>query len=445
MPQGVQFFRSVPRWLLVRGLASRWPSVASGALSCIELTELSPPSLPTPEWVRIKTRLSGVCGSDLSAIACKGSPYFSPFVSTPFVLGHEIVGHIVETGSGVPADWKSGMRVIVEPALCCAVRGISPPCRPCSAGHYAHCENILKGSIKGGIQTGYCSSTGGGWSAATVVVHYSQLHAVPESLSDEEAVIAEPFACAIHSALKAPMDEHATILVLGCGSIGLLTIYAYRAAGGKGKVLASARYGHQAERATTLGADEIFRGRGSEELYAWVLERGRSPFPADRNVRPTSEGDGGSARSSGGIYRPEIGKPVLLGGVECVIDCVGSSDSIDDAMRLTRPRGTLVLAGMPGIARGIDWTSLWYKELSLQGSYAYGWERGLQDGGTGGRGDGGMGVKTMALALEYLQKSDGALKALVNRTFPLQDYRAALDSAFHAGKSGAFKTVFEVT
>jgi len=44
-----------------------------------------------------------------------------------------------------------------------------------------------------------------------------------------------------------------------------------------------------------------------------------------------------------------------------------------------------------------------------------------------------------------LQKSDGALKALVNRTFPLQDYRAALDSAFHAGKSGAFKTVFEVT
>ena len=72
MPQGVQFFRSVPRWLLVRGLASRWPSVASGALSCIELTELSPPSLPTPEWVRIKTRLSGVCGSDLSAIACKG-------------------------------------------------------------------------------------------------------------------------------------------------------------------------------------------------------------------------------------------------------------------------------------------------------------------------------------------------------------------------------------
>ncbi|HYG76047.1 MAG TPA: zinc-binding dehydrogenase [Planctomycetota bacterium] len=429
MPHAVQFFRSVPRWLLVRALASRWSSVASGALSCIELADLPPPPLPTNEWVRIKTRLSGVCGSDLSAIACKGSPYFSPFVSTPFVLGHEIVGDIAETGSAVPEKWKTGMRVIVEPALCCEVRGISPPCKPCSIGHYAHCENILKGSIKGGIQTGYCSSTGGGWSAASVVVHHSQLYAVPESLSDEEAVIAEPFACAIHGALKAPLDENATILVLGCGSIGLLTIYAYRAAGGKGRVLASARYAHQAEMATKLGASEIYRGRGGDELYKWVLQRG-------------------SGDASGGIYRPEIGKPVLLGGVDCVIDCVGSSDSIDDSMRLTRPRGTLVLAGMPGIPHGVDWTSVWYKELRVQGAYAYGWETSppapLLKGEGGTANAESRGVKTMQLALDFLKKSNGALKPLVNRKFPLQEYRAALDSAFHAGKSGAFKTVFEV-
>src|ERR1044072_7394316 len=105
MPQAVEFFRSVPRWLLVRALASRWSSVASGALSCIRLADLPPPALPTPEWVRVQTRLSGICGSDLSAIGCKGSPYFSPFVSTPFVLGHEVVGNIVETGANVPAQW----------------------------------------------------------------------------------------------------------------------------------------------------------------------------------------------------------------------------------------------------------------------------------------------------------------------------------------------------
>jgi threonine dehydrogenase-like Zn-dependent dehydrogenase len=416
MPQAIQFFRSVPRWLFVRALSSRWSSAASGALSCITLADLPPPALPAPDWVRIQTRLSGICGSDLSAIGCKGSPYFSPFVSTPFVLGHEIVGTIIESGPAVPVHWKSGARVVIEPALCCEVRGITPPCRPCALGHFAHCENILKGSIKGGIQTGYCSSTGGGWSAATVVVHHSQLHAVPETLTDEEAVIAEPFACAVHAALKVPRDGGATLLILGCGSIGLLTIYAYRSAGGKGRVLASARYSHQAEMAKTLGADEIYRGRGGTEFYRWVLER------SDPSVSPPA------------VYQPELGKAVALGGADAVIDCVGSSTSIDDAMRLARPRGLIVLAGMPGIPHGVDWTSLWYKELNLQGAYAYGYETAAD----------GAKVRTMAMALEFLVRSGGKLKSLVNRTFPLPEYRSALESAFHAGQSGAFKTVFEV-
>ncbi len=415
MPQAIQFFRSVPRWLFVRAMSSRWSAAASGALSCIELVDLPPPPLPASDWVRIQTRLSGVCGSDLSAIGCKGSPYFSPFVSTPFVLGHEIVGNIVETGSNVPAQWKAGVRVTVEPALCCEVRGINPPCRPCAKGHFAHCENILKGTIKGGIQTGYCSSTGGGWSAASVVVHHSQLHAVPETLSDEEAVIAEPFACAIHAALKAPREKDATILVLGCGSIGLLTIYAYRAAGGQGRILASARYAHQAEMATAFGATEIYRGRSGDAFYRWLLER------TDPSVSPPA------------VYQPEIGKPVVLGGADAVIDCVGSSASIDDAMRLTRPRGLIVLAGMPGIPHGVDWTSLWYKELNLQGAYAYGFEH-----------VGETKTRTMQMALDFLVSSGGRLKPLVNRKFPLQAYRSALESAYHAGQTGAFKTVFEV-
>ena len=412
MPKAVEFFRSVPRWLLVRAFSSRWPSAATGALSCIRLTDAPPPPLPAPDWVRIKPRLSGICGSDLSAIACKGSPYFSPFVSTPFIPGHEFVGEIVETGAQVPAEWKSGTRVVIEPALCCQVRGITPPCRPCAQGFYAHCENILKGSIKGGIQTGYCNSTGGGWSAATVVVHHSQLHAVPESLSDELAVLAEPNACAVHVALKAPADKDSVILVLGCGAIGLLTIDAYRQAGGAGRVLAVARYTHQAEMAQKLGANEVFRGRRCEELYKWTLER----------------------CGSGGVYRPELGKPVLLGGADCVIDCVGSSQSIDDSMRLARPRGTLILAGMPGIPKNVDWTSVWYKELRVQGAYAYGYEE------PSGRGR----VKTMQLALENLGRNGAILKNLTNKRFPLADYRAALATAFQAGRAGAFKTVFEI-
>jgi threonine dehydrogenase-like Zn-dependent dehydrogenase len=422
MAKAIEFFRSVPRWLLVRALSSRWPAIASGPLSCIHMIDADPPELPAQSWVRVKTRLSGICGSDLSAIGCKGSPYFSPFVSTPFIPGHELVGDIVETGSDVPATWKIGTRVVIEPALSCEVRGITPPCRPCANGLFAHCENILKGSIAGGIQTGYCSSTGGGWSAATLVAHHSQLHVVPPGLSDAQAVLAEPFACSIHAALKAPLEKDATILVLGCGSIGLMAISAYRLAGGQGRVLAAARYDHQASMATKLGADDLFRGRSSEALYKWTLDR----------AEPSASGSNGS---SGGIYRPEIGKPVLLGGVDCVIDCVGSSQSIDDSMRLTRPRGTVVLAGMPGSPSNVDWTSIWYKELRLQGSYAYGWES-LSYGET-------RRVRTMDLALSFLQQQP-ALQELVNKRFPLDSYQSALETAFNAGRTGALKTVFEV-
>jgi threonine dehydrogenase-like Zn-dependent dehydrogenase len=412
MPKAIRFFRSVPRWLLVRSCFPRFPSVATGALSCIELTDVAPPPLPAPEWVRIQPRLAGVCGSDLSAIACQGSPYFSPFVSTPFVLGHELVGDIVETGSAVPSQWKTGARVVIEPALSCEVRGITPPCRPCAEGLYAHCENILKGSIKGGIQTGYCASTGGAWSEASLVVHHSQLHAVPDGMSDEEAVLAEPLSCALHAALRIPREKDKTILLLGCGTIGLLTLFSYRAAGGQGRVLATARFDCQAEKARAFGASEISPLRPPDDLYKWVLERS----------------------GNGGVYRPEIGKPVVLGGADCVVDCVAHSGSIDDALRLTRPQGTLVLAGMPGIPVGVDWTSLWYKALRVEGSYAYGWE--TLDG---------RRVKTMALALEFLQKSAGALKPLVNRKFALDEYRTALSGAYNAGRNGAFKTVFDVT
>lgn len=408
--KAIRFIRSVPRWLLVRGLGAHFRGLATGACSCIELAEVDPPALPAPGWVRVRPLLSGICGSDLSAIACKGSPYFSPFVSTPFVLGHELVGVIEEPGPDAPAEWKIGDRVVIEPALGCAVRGIDPPCAFCAQGRYANCVNITRGSIAGGIQTGYCRSTGGGWSAS-LVAHPSQLHRVPEGLGDEAAVLAEPFACALHGAAMAPMDEKSTLLVIGCGSIGLMTIAGYRALGGKGRVLASARYAHQAQMAKALGADEVFSGRGTKEFYDWVLQR-----------------------TGGTLHQPELGKPVALGGAAAVLDCVGSSDSIDDALRMAAPGAPVILVGMPGIPAGVDWTSVWYKELSVRGAYAYGWEQ-----------HNGKKVKTLALALEILAGERGEkLRGLVNRKHPLEAYRTALDEAFHAGKSGSFKVVFDL-
>jgi len=413
--KAIRFVRSIPRWLLVRGLGGSWRGLATGPLSCIELAEVEPPALPAPDWVRVRPILSGICGSDLSAIGCKGSPYFSPFTSTPFVLGHELVGVIEERGPKTPEEWQLGQRVVLEPALGCAVRGIEPQCISCAAGRYAHCLNILKGTIAGGIQTGYCKSTGGGWSTS-LVAHVSQLHHVPDDLSDNEAVLAEPFACALHGALQGKRDRDKWALVIGCGSIGLMTIAAYKLAGGGAKVLAAARYEHQAAMAKKLGADEVFTGRETHALYEWVL-----------------------AKTGGSLHLPELGKPVTLGGPSVVFDCVGSSESIDDALRLVAPQGLVVLVGMPGIPKGVDWTPLWFKELRVQGAYAYGWESYATADGSR--------IKTMALALDFLRRdksAGGCLKQLVQRKYALSAYRTALDEAFHAGRSGAYKVVFEL-
>ncbi|GMV81566.1 MAG: alcohol dehydrogenase [Planctomycetota bacterium] len=432
--QAIRFHRSVPRWLLVHSLGTRVPWLATSALSCIKLEETEPPKLPNGEWVRVRPILSGICGSDLAAIACQTSPYFAPFVSTPFVLGHEIVGVIEETGPQTPEAWKKGQRVVLEPALSCAVRGVKPLCASCQQGRYAACVNLLKGALGAGFQTGFCANTGGGWSHG-LVAHPAQLHTVPEKLSDTGAVLAEPFACALHAALLAPCDPKASLLLIGCGTIGLLAIAAYRAIGGEGKIRALARYRVQGDMAEHLGADEVYVETDTRRQYRWVLER-----------------------FGGSLHPSDLGKPVALGGAPVVLDCVGSAQSIDDALRLAAPGGLVLLVGMPGTPGGVDLTPLWHKELRVHGAYAYGWETPPDDlAGIGAVAAGASHkvnlahmdkrgrVKSMDLALQILAADDAdVLSSLVRRKYPLAQFGRALDEAFHAGSRGAFKVVFEI-
>ncbi len=402
----IQYVKSIPRYLIVRFLGSAIPALNTSRYSCIRLIETEEPSLPTPHWVRVRTLLSGICGSDLATIGAKGTPYFSPFTSFPFILGHEIVGEVVEVGSAVQRC-AVGDRVVIEPTLSCQVRGITPLCPSCRKGQYGHCENITRGDIAAGVQTGYCRDTGGGWSNV-VVAHESQIYPVPETLSHEEAVLIEPFSCALHAALSLPhpLEATQTILILGCGTMGLLTLVALRTLGFSGKILAVAKYPHQQEFAKNLGADTILSLH--KDLYATFCELTQAE-----------------------LFQPELGKPVLVGGVEVTFDCVGSSESIDDALRFTRPGGQVILVGMPGNPRPIDWTSVWYKALHVQGSYTYGLEKYQ-----------GETLPTFTLATRFLQQIGPSVKPLVGAKFPLLAYRQAINTALHTGRSKVIKTVF---
>ncbi|MGZ4695767.1 MAG: alcohol dehydrogenase catalytic domain-containing protein, partial [Acidimicrobiales bacterium] len=217
--KALRFERNVPRYAAAVAAGRVLPG--SGArVGPLRLRDIDQPDLPGPDWVRIRPRLSGICGSDLGTIDGTSSRYFEPIVSFPFVPGHEVVADREGTDG---TD-----RVVLEPVLGCVTRNISPVCPACERGDLGNCERIAFGELEPGLQTGFCCDTGGGWSTL-MVAHPSQLHAVPAGMSDEAAVIVEPTACAVHGALAATgagIDE--TVVVLGTGTLGLLTIAALR-------------------------------------------------------------------------------------------------------------------------------------------------------------------------------------------------------------------------
>ena len=404
--KAIQYTKSIPRYLAMRYLGKRWRSLYTSPFSCTRLVDIPEPQLPTSEWVKVRPRLSGICGSDLATITAKGSPYFSPFTSTPFVLGHEIVGEVAETGAAVEG-FRVGRRVVIEPALSCLVRGISPPCHQCRNQRFANCENITKGDISAGVQTGYCRDTGGGWSQS-VLAHQSQLHLVPDGISDETAVLLEPFACALHGVLKFSPNRTATLCIIGSGTIGLLTVAALRVLGHRNRIIIFAKYPHQQQLARELGADDVLSP--NSDRYAAFCEL----------TGATS-------------YQPELGQQVLIGGVDVTFDCIGSSVTIDDALRFTRAGGDVILVGMPGIPKNVDWTSIWYKQLRVTGAYTYGLETHNDEQ-----------IHTFTLGMRLLQKMESHLRPLVSTLFPLRDYKRAIQTALNTGKTATVKTAFDL-
>lgn len=414
--KGIEFRRSLPRYAVLKLLAPRLRALYSMRnLLPIRYGDVPEPRLPGDRWVRVRPLLAGICGSDLSTILAKGSPYLAPLTSMPFVLGHEVVGRVVEVGGGVGlgrtgGGLSLGQRVVIHPALGCKVRGIEPMCATCLAGRDALCRNVTQGCIAPGIQTGYCRDTGGAWSES-LVAHESQVYRLPAEIDDRAAVLVEPFACCLHAAMQVRLMAKDTALVVGCGSIGLLTIAALRASGCEARIVAAAKYDHQRALASALGATELIPADGSldDRYAAW--------------------GKALDAR----VFEPEYGKPTVVGGADATFDCVASSASIDDSIRFTRSGGTMVLVGMPSVPRHVDWTPLWYKELTLKAAYAYGPER-----------VGDRVIDTFEHALDLFPAWGMKLSGLLSRPYELEDYMSALRSAMHTRRSGAAKTIFRI-
>src|SRR5690606_11810968 len=113
-------------------------------------------------------------------------------------------------------------------------------------------------------------------------------------------------------------------------------------------------------------------------------------------------------------HDPPLGRPVFVGGFDLTYECAGSAQSLDDALRATRPGGTVVVAGAVSTAPAVDWTFVWARELNLVGAVGYGWERFA-----------GREGHTFQWALEHLAQNP-RMGRLVTHKFPLETYRQAL-------------------
>ena len=282
--KGLVFERNLARFAAARVASASGARVAGPAVGPLRLTDVEPPELPGPAWHRVRALLAGICGSDLSTVDGRSSRYFEDVVSFPFVPGHEVVG--TRRRHRRPRGGRARARLRRRAASI-------PPCPACAEGRTGGVSASPSATWRPGLQIGFCADTGGGWSTGGLVAHDAQLHAVPDELSDDDAVMVEPTACAVHAALGAGVDA---------GRHG------GRARGGHPRAV------HRGRPAPSVPPRHAARGADATRTNAGLAEE----LGADAAVEPDQ-----LVRAVRRSSRSLEASGTLTGGADVVIDCVG--------------------------------------------------------------------------------------------------------------------------
>ena len=375
------------------------------------------PKIVQPDHVLMKNRLGGICGSDLHQISVKMSLYASIMASpvNPMPMGHETMGTVMETGTAV-ANLRPGDRVVFNPLARCSFYGFDP-CPSCRMGNYQHCFCLLGIGDGSDLEQKYggrkkFGGYGTGGFGEYLVGMERQFHKLPDHIPDEVAVLAEPFTIALHAVMRCMPRDEDTVIVLGAGIIGLLTIKALRSLGSKSRIIALVRYSVQGEMAARLGATEIISERNREKLYHKVAEA-----------------------TGGSLFKPLLSRRVLYGnkGPDLIYDCVASEASVEDDLRLIRSNGKVVFVGLGfNITRKVDWSLVIWKEIELKGAFLSGREV-----------HGEKEIDAFSLALDIMARDAKSFSGLVTHFFPLESYKDAIRCMQSKQASNAVKVVLD--
>jgi len=260
----------------------------------IRVEEIAVPEVPAG-CVRVRVAWAGICGTDRHEYTGPvwvpiNKPHRITGQMAPITLGHELSGVIVALGEGV-TDWQVGDRVTASGNIYCG------ECEMCQSGRVNLCENLAFNGI----------GRDGAFAEYMVLPTY-QLYRVPENVSLEQAVLAEPLACGWHATRALGDLKGKNVAVVGPGIIGLACVIAAKEAG--------------AEQIMLVGL-----GRDNEEIARKV---GATCYVDSREQNPVEEGC------------KLTGKP----GFDVVYECVGVQPSLNTAMELLRKSGKLMVMGV---------------------------------------------------------------------------------------------------
>lgn len=276
----------------------------------VRVTDMPMPEVG-PNDVLIRVKACGVCGTDVHIFeGDKGAAECTP----PTILGHEFSGVIEEVGSGVTA-FAPGQRVCVDPNRTC--------------GECSYCQSGLPHFCTGMIGTG--TTTNGGF-AQFCVVHQKQVYPLADNVSFEEGAMAEPVSCCLHGIDLCELTPGASVVVMGGGMIGLLMV----------------------QLAGLYGASRVVLS----EPVAAKRELGKN-LGADITVDPLHENLADVLRENG------------IDRVDAVIECVGRTGTIQQAIDIAGKRSVVMLFGLtkPDDEIAVKPFTLFEKEIVLKASY----------------------------------------------------------------------------
>lgn len=276
----------------------------------VELEKIEVVDLPTPELhadtdVQVQVKAVGICGTDLHMFKEARAD-----VTLPRIMGHELSGLVTKVGSGVTRV-KVGDHVALDPVFACGT------CRTCQKGYPNVCDHVRCFGVQmdGGYQD-------------YIVVGEEHLYSYPDHISYEDAALAEPFSIASNILDRVQATGDDTILVIGSGTIGLAILQMAKALGAR--VMVTDMIAEKLETAAEMGADAVVDSKKAS--------------------------------------LPEAAEKFAPGGFDVVLDAVGITPVLEQAIQYAAPRARISCIGFDARPAQIPPVLITKKELSVIGS-----------------------------------------------------------------------------